>query len=174
MYEKNIMLSITWLLISTAFSPVANAASTTGTLTVQATISEACSVTSGDKALIDFGTIYVTNKMRTAQTTDATGIAVQCSEGVQYLIYLSQGLHQLNAGEVDNRRMSFNEKYIPYELYQDSAFNTEWGSVESKKNFLSATGDGTIQKYPVYAKIYNQQTPPAGTYSDTVTIQVNY
>lgn len=64
-------------------------------------------------------------------------------------------------------------KRIGYTLYQDSSFQTVWGSTAGT-NTNDSTGTGAAQSYTVYGKVTSSLNVPAGNYSDTVTIDVTY
>ncbi|WP_176038191.1 spore coat U domain-containing protein [Brucella tritici] len=157
---------------SAAFIPVASAKTTTGKLTVKINIGQACQVTSGDNSLIDFGYVDDITHNVEAQTSDTSGIEVKCGKDIAYTIGLDDGQSPSEPGPAFRRMKSAAGNFVPYRLFKDSQRTTQWGT---DPNSVKATGTGEVQKFPVYAKIFNQDaTPPAGEYTDIVSVIVTY
>ncbi|MNP56856.1 Spore Coat Protein U domain protein [compost metagenome] len=93
---------------------------------------------------------------------------------------LSDGQNPVSVG--GRRRMISSGNYLAYDIFK-SAGTTRWGSVGSARrassdaevnpgNGLGGTGS---QIFNYNAKIYTDQaTPPAGTYLDSVVLDVGF
>jgi spore coat protein U-like protein len=133
--------------------------------TATAAVSPACnpSFTVQD---IDFGTHGL---LSTSIDSSAT-VAPQCTNTTPYQIGLDNGLHAVG----NTRRMrSAGGRHVTYELYRDAGRSQRWGNTVNTDT-VSATGDGSAQSLPIYARVAPQTTPPEGTYSDTVTVTIYY
>ena len=122
----------------------ADAATATGTLGVQITISSTCAVTG---ATLNFGS-YVST------VTSATGAAVvkvNCTSGATYTMAIGAGANDASG----QKNMKFGTSLIPYSL---SGFTG------------SSAGTGADQSYT----INGTATSPAGVYTDTVQLTVTY
>lgn len=145
-----------------------HAATATGNLSVTATVSGTCTLTTSPVA---FGTYDP------ASGTDdtATGtVTVTCTNGTGYTVSLDAGANEETPGDVSTRRMlAAASQYLPYQLYQDSGHTTVWG--DSGGAILTGqTGDGTAQPISVYGLITAGQYVPAGSYTDTVVVTITY
>lgn len=151
----------------------ATAATTTANLSVTATVSHTCIVTTTPVA---FGT-YDPSAL---QAKDATGsVSVTCTLGTTYSIALDAGANAATPGNATTRRMLANaSNYLLYTLYLDIAQSTIWGDGNhgTSVNPIAAshTGDGTAQHYTVYGRIPTAQYVAAGAYADTVIATVTY
>ncbi|MBB6428169.1 spore coat U domain-containing protein [Sphingopyxis sp. JAI128] len=135
---------------------------TAGPVVVQAEIDANCFVAAQN---IDFG-----NQGGLAADVDSTGeIDVTCTPGLGYTVALDNGL--TGTGPT-TRQMALGGDAITYGLYKDGARSQPWGVSGAQR--LSGTGAGAAQTLPVYARVPAQTTPPAGTYSDTVVVTVEY
>lgn len=166
--------------MSAALIPAANAATTTtGQLQVIVRIGGAgCSLTtgtSGMNSILDFGTLISLNdQVHDSQTTEGSSIGVQCNNGIQYTIGLGLGLNPPTHSNYD-RNMINGSSLVKYQLFQDAARQVGWGDITGPAPYVkTGTGTGIIQKYPVYGRIPVQTTPVAGTYNDTVVVQLQF
>lgn len=116
---------------------------------------------------LDFGTRYnLSTAVDVVGQQDAGAIRVSCVSGVNYRVLMNAGLH----GTVAQRQMlgdSGNQR-IDYNLYTDAMFGTVWDDTTG----VSATGNGQDQWTRVYGRVPAQATPPAGNYTDSVTVTV--
>jgi spore coat protein U-like protein len=63
---------------------------------------------------------------------------------------------------------------LAYNLYQDSGHNIVWGSLNPICGQVLSTAAVFQSQFSVYGNIPRLQSVGAGTYSDSVTIQVNF
>ena len=66
-----------------------------------------------------------------------------------------------------------------YRLFMDNVFGTQWGDSDFANTYpggasVADTGSGAAQPHTVYGWLESGIVLPAGTYSDTVTVTVNY
>jgi spore coat protein U-like protein len=115
---------------------------------------------------IDFGT----HGLLTASIDTSATVAPQCTNTTPYQIGLDNGLYAVG----NTRRMrSAGGRHVSYELYRDAGRSQRWGNTVNTDT-VSATGDGSAQSLPIYARVAPQTTPPEGAYSDTVTVTIYY
>lgn len=132
-------------------------------LLITAKVAPACTVTATD---LDFGTI---NGFLTSNIDSQSTIGVTCVSGTSYQVGLDNGTFY-NAG---TRTMQGPGGQIAYALYRDSGRSLPWGHTLGTDT-ASGSGNGAQQNYTVYGRVPPQTTPSAGTYQDTVTVDVTY
>lgn len=169
----------------------ARAVTTTGTINATLTLTNGCLI-NGDPATssanfgtLDFGTHPATFNSLNATLTGATGdgIRVRCTDGATYSVQITGSNNapvNVYGAETASPRFlvlgSDASQGIAYTLYNDAAFTTPIANNTS----LTASGipdpvNGNI--YPVYARVTqggNSTSVPAGTYTDTINVQVVY
>ena len=103
-------------------------------------------------------------------------ISVNCSRNTPYYV----GLRPSNGNSTGAGTMTAatpgNTGVVPYQLYSDPAMSTPWGNTATSTsvgNGLAGTGTGLPQSLTVYAKTGSTDVRP-DSYSDTVTVTVNY
>ena len=122
---------------------------------------------------IAFGSAPVVSAFSTVSQT----ASVACTKGSAYTVGFSDGLHPLSTG--GRRRMISGSNYLAYDIFK-RAGTTRWGSVGAARRASSTAevnpgnGLGTgSQIFNYNARIYTDQTtPPAGTYTDSVVLDV--
>jgi spore coat protein U-like protein len=62
---------------------------------------------------------------------------------------------------------------LNYALYSDSARTLNWGETDGTDT-VDSTGTGANQSFTVYGRVAASQNVPQGSYSDTITITVNF
>ncbi|MCK9468787.1 MAG: spore coat U domain-containing protein [Porticoccaceae bacterium] len=109
------------------------------------------------------------------QDYDATSaIYVTCTTGASYDLELDEGG---NADGSTRRMTDGNSNYVSYRLYSDSGHTTLWGDGTTFGDAYADTGTGSEETVTVYGRVLesdNSTTPPAGTYTDTVTVTVTF
>lgn len=151
------------LLTLVGLAPQAFAATTTTTFDVTATVAASCSVSAADVA---FGT-YDPTLGNTAQAT----ITANCTPATDYSIALDFG----GAADVNSRVMDGpNSNTLSYQLYQDLARTTVWGTGADVNNDITTTGTGLDVSHIVYGSLPSGQNVEAGSYTDTITVTLTY
>ncbi len=147
------------------------AGTTTGSLTVTATVSSACSLSSGGTA--SFGSYDAVTANATSPLTVDTSFQLQCTNGTNPYIMLSQG-NYASSGSTDAlpiRNMSDGQGHLlNYQLYTTAGRTTIWDNAVG----LKQPATGLMQTIKVYGSIPAGQNVPVGSYLDTVVITVSY
>lgn len=157
-----------WVLAAAlaALGMVSAQAQDTATFDVTITLENSCELTTAPTDMA-FGTVGLLNTDYTATSV----VSVTCTDQAPYTLALDGGQ---NSDTI--RRMVFDTaNYVSYDLYSDSGYNTLWGDGTIFGNAVTGTGNGQEQKVTVYGRVEaadNATTPPAGSYSDTVTVEV--
>lgn len=156
-------LHLTGLALALAATPSAWGASATGSFNVTATVQTSCAVSAADLA---FGTYDAASG---SDTTATSSITVTCSLLTPYNISLDGGTYV--AGGV--RRMGSGASRLNYEIYRDVAMSNVFGTVAA---LLGVSGIGTGLAVPttIYGKIPKNQAVVPGSYSDQITVTVDY
>ena len=154
--------------IAATFASGAALADQTADFQVQITIENACDVDITPPTDLDFGT----HGLLSADVTQQSTVSVLCTEGLAYDLKLDAGLNG-SGGDTTTRRMINGAADVTYDLYRDSNRTEHWGD-DDGVDTLGSIGTGAVQTWPVYGLVPAQDTPPAGTYLDTVTVTVTY
>ena len=126
-----------------------------------ATVVKSCNVSASD---LSFGAVGDL----TAAVSGQSALSLQCTRGTGYTIALDGGLS--GATNPTARKMSMGSQSITYNLYQNSALSTPWGT----QSTFGGSGTASTQTIPVYGLVPIQATPGVGTYSDTIVVSVTY
>jgi spore coat protein U-like protein len=147
----------------------ANAAVDTTTFTVSAFVNANCLVSANN---LNFGNYNGAGADRDVDST----IAVRCSNGTAYTVKLSTG-----GGTFAQREMTAGTNKLQYNLYTTSARNTIWGDNTSGTGIQPGAGQGMSSGKAITHTVYGRlpsnafnQDAPGGTYSDTITVTVEY
>lgn len=106
--------------------------------------------------------------------TVSQSIAVTCTKGSTYTIGINNGANALN----NVRRMVSGSNFMSYDIYKEATSN-RWGGSGGER-WASASSsqvstDGLLRTYNYSAKVLTSQaTPPAGTYTDTLIVDVAF
>jgi len=160
------LLVLLGVLVTFAIPAIAGAGTSTGTLGVQLTLAGLCGV---QNTTLDFG-LQVYNG---APILAVGSVDVICSPGNTYAVDLDGGLHLQSS----SRRLDFNsggagplavDNFIPYNLYKDAAHTMPWGACCSGTSITGFTGNGMVQRQPVYGAA-SIPTPSAPEYQQVST-----
>lgn len=132
---------------------------------VKVQILDSCSVAT--PATLDFGPQTALG----VNVDGTTSVAVTCSLLTPYTVSLDAGTH---GASVTTRKMQGGSAdTVAYALYSDSGRTTNWG--DTSGTWVSGTGLGVLATtHTVYGRIPAQTTPRPDTYTDTITVTVNY
>jgi spore coat protein U-like protein len=145
---------------------IVNAQTASTQFTVQITISGSCQINSATN--MDFGAPGVLSANKEVNSV----ITVQCTNTTPFNIGLNAGSGA--SATVTNRLMTgTGGATVAYSLYQTAAHDTVWGNTVGT-NTVSGTGTGAAQQYTVYGRVFPQNTPAPGVYTDTVTATITY
>jgi spore coat protein U domain-containing protein, fimbrial subunit CupE1/2/3/6 len=152
----------------------AKAGTATNSLTVQANVANNCKVTA---ATLNFGAYDPVVANATTDLTAQQALTINCTKDTAATsIDLDNGIHASGA----QRRMTNGSDNLNYNLFKDSARTSNWttGAVNgvvpdastSKNTALTSGGNPIV----VYGTVPQNQDVSAGSYSDTVTITINF
>jgi spore coat protein U-like protein len=172
MHQKFLQTAVAGVLVLAAGT--AAAATRTTTLDVSAVVNPNCLV--GTTGAINFGSFD-----GSAAKTGSADVQVRCSNLTPYTVKLSAGTtsgatfaQRLLAGNGTNK--------LQYNLYTTSALSTIWGDgVAAGTGTMGGVGSGMsstqVKTHTVFGQLPNSvtnQDAPTGTYTDTVTVTVEY
>ena|SRR5215468_8631898 len=142
------------------------AGTTTGNLSVSATVSNNCQITNTPAiAFGNYNPLSVT-------PVDATGtISLACTKGAVAVIALDAGGNSSNATGTTRAMKDAATDYLSYELYSDSSRTSVWKPAGVTE---PAAPSKAAVNYTVYGRIPAGQDQPANSYSDTVVITVSF
>lgn len=141
------------------------AATTTATIAVSATVLAYCTVTATPLA---FG-----NYSPGVASTASSSVIVLCTPGTAYDVGLDAGGG--TGATVSARKMTgaVNGSVLTYGLYATSARTAHWGNTAGTDT-VTGSGSGLPQTLTVYGSIPANQPVPPGLYADTVTVTLTY
>jgi spore coat protein U-like protein len=154
--------------VCTAIAPLATFAGTVnGNLTVSATVKASCAVSAATINFPDYDPVADTG------LAASTPLTITCTKGKGATIGLSDGG---NFDTTAGRRMKDGTtNYVAYELFKEAAATNRFGSVGGER--LGYTGQGKVadgSTVTVHAVIAAGQDAAAGSYTDSVLIDINF
>ncbi len=159
-------ITATTALVAT-MAPSATAATATANLTVSATVTKNCTVSTSALA---FGSYDPVVANASANLDGTGGVTVACTRGATASIALGAGS---NASGATRRMADGAGNFLTYELYSDSGRSSVWNTAAGSLS-LTAAPSRAARDYTVYGRISGNQDVPAGTYGDTVVATVNF
>ena len=134
------------------------------TFTVQATVINSCEITTTND--VNLGSHPASNTNILGSRSNAIGVT--CTKNAPYTIGLAPSNGNRDGSGVMSVTGNNNDK-VPYQLRSAPGLNgTKWDN-----NGVTKTGSGAEQLESVYVTVPSADFKP-DTYSDTVTIKVNY
>jgi len=150
-----------------ACSSAAWAGSATSTLSVTATVTGNCTVSTSPVA---FGSV---NPLSGANVDATGGITVTCTNSTPWAA--AAGVGSGTGATFASRVMTASTNTLNYSLYTNSGRTTVWGDGSGTTATIAGTGTGSAQAITIYGRVPSGQiTAPPGSYSDTVTVTVSY
>jgi spore coat protein U-like protein len=115
----------------------------------------------------------------TSAPTDATGtVSVTCEAPASVLVSYTMLLSPGGSGSYASRTLASGSYTLNYNLYTSAAHAAVWGDGSAGTSTISdgyLLNVGSVTRdYPVYGRILAAQNAAVGTYSDTITVTVNY
>jgi len=113
--------------------------------------------------------------LQAAALSSAGTISITCT-GVRGRNTVTIDLSQGASGNYTTRRLTAGAATLNYNLYQDAANTEIWGngtggSTEASVTIRRRTPTATLT---VYGAVNARQDPAPGSYTDTITVTVNY
>ncbi|MBC3917084.1 spore coat U domain-containing protein [Undibacterium sp. CY18W] len=161
--NRNRLITKLFAAVCLCVSATSFAATSTGSLSVSATVLSACSVTGASLA---FGTYA------SSQIDNSAAVSVTCTNGTSYNVGLDAGGG--SGATMAVRKMTGSVSgTLSYSLYKDAGRSTVWGNTVGSDTTIG-TGTGAAQSISVYGRVPAGQSVTAGVYSDTVTVTLTY
>ncbi|MPM57279.1 hypothetical protein SDC9_104101 [bioreactor metagenome] len=143
------------------------------TLTVSVTLNKDCMINAPS---VNFGSAPLVAAFNPVTQT----LNITCSAGADYTVGMDNGKN-VDAG-TRRMRMGSGNSYLRYELFKSASGNDRWGNLGSERRHSStaevAPGiyDGSTTQGFVYRAVIEptQATPPPGTYTDNIVVDVDF
>jgi spore coat protein U-like protein len=145
------------------------AGSVSAPLTVKATVVRSCSLATTP---LTFGTYDPVGSNASADLRASTNVTVVCSPGATPTISVGSGI--ITPGMGTTRAMSSGSDKLSYQIYKDSGLTQVWTDSGSGVLSLGTVQSALPQTVPVYGRIPAGQNVSVGSYSDTVTVTINF
>jgi len=142
--------------------------SATATLTVNASVSKNCTITT---APVSFGAYDPVTANATAPLDGTGTVTVTCTKGAVAVVGLNPGS---NAQGTSRRMSQGAAAYLNYELYKDSTHSTIWGDAADTALDIPAAPNRNPRDFTVFGRVAQAQDATVGNYSDTVVATVNF
>ncbi|WP_175691210.1 Csu type fimbrial protein [Burkholderia anthina] len=131
---------------------------------IQISVTNDCTITAPD---VSFGSAPTVSMF----SPISGSVSMACTKGLTYTVGMSLGN---NANANGRRQMSSGSNLLQYDIF-DSGSSVVWGQSINRVNSSGAADGVSTQQFPYVAKIYTDQaTPPVGTYTDSVIVDVRY
>lgn len=169
MIKRTKFLAYCWVGVGSAglwLAPAAEAATTTTTFPVTATVLKACIVTAAPLA---FGNYDPT---ATSPVDTTATLSVLCTVGTSFTVGLNAGTG--SGATVTTRQMTNGANTLNYALYQEATRTSNWGNTPGTDTPAATTAPVLASTLTVYGRLPASQNVPVGSYADTVTVTVNY
>ena len=167
-------------LLGLALVSSAQAATTvTGQISSTLILTSSCLVNGGagssglNFGSLNFGTTTSLFTNTGTQLTAAGGgaVSIQCSSGTTPTVTIQGGLHDGQSPGGSRALYDGVANFVPYDPYTDSGYN----------NLLTSTGviplaasTGAAQTISLYGRAVGKPGLPAGTYTDTIAVQLSF
>ena len=172
-YQVTYTLNISYSVCALSLAGLCVGQPQTGTVPVTAqltmTVTNDCiTITAPD---VNFGSAPLVSNFPTVSQS----IAITCTKGSAYTVGINNGA---NAGSGTVRNMLSGSNTMSYDIYK-GATNNRWGPAGTERWASSApssvSADGTVNTFNYTAKVLTgQNTPPAGSYTDTLVVDVAF
>lgn len=149
------------------FSSPASAGTRSSTLSVDATVTANCTISTSP---LNFGSVDTLS----GSPVDGTGgITVTCTNGTVWSAAADAGSG--SGATFASRRLTQGADTLSYNLYTNAGRTSIWGDGTGSTVTIGNTGTGAAQTVTVYGRIPgSQSSAPAGSYADTVSVTVTY
>ncbi len=149
-----------------------NAATQTSNLSVTASVSANCSISTSPVA---FGSYDPIGANAAAALNGTGSVSVTCTSGASTTVTLGQGSNAdtgSTAAAPLRRLKDAGTNFLSYALYSDTGRTTTWG--DTAGTGVAHTGTGTLTALTVYGQIPAGQNAAPANYSDTVVATVTF
>ncbi|AIC22586.1 spore coat protein [Pseudomonas chlororaphis] len=159
----------------------ANAQTVTGQITLSLTLTSSCQVNglAGNSGLnfgsLDFGNTSSLFTEADSQVLGGTGpgggLSILCSSGTSPTVQVRAGNHDGLSNGGTRALADGNSNFVPYDLYTDPGHNT---LLAIDGVIPLATSTGVAQTVNIYGKAKGVAGLPAGTYTDTISVELTF
>jgi spore coat protein U-like protein len=152
------------------YSPLAYGATKQQNMSVQSQVTVNCSFQSTPS--LNFLS-YDPNGVNSTLPLDQTALLqISCTRGATTTIGIDNGTHTGQA-PIGTRALADGNKYLGYDLYQDSVRTTLWTNAGAGLYNYTSTSSlpATIS---IYGRVFPSQNVPSGIYTDTLVVTINY
>lgn len=151
---------------SCAAMPATQSFTITDGAMANATVKNGCAI--AQVSNMNFGELSPVNSAQLTGTA-TSAVTISCPVNTTFSVALGNGLHSQQS--IRNMCDSSGSNCIPYQLYQDAAHTQLWNSTNIETVNI---GNDTTRSLTVYGLVPNQDWPPAGSYTDTVIVNLSY
>jgi spore coat protein U-like protein len=125
-----------------------------------------CTISTGP---VMFGTYDVFN---TAPLDSTSGLAFDCNGGARNVsISISRG----QSSTFFPRTLKKGAESLTYNLFLDASRTTIWGDgAGATETYFNRNPPNTVVQVPIYGRITAGQDVTAGSYADSVTVQIDF
>lgn len=142
-------------------------------LSMQITVLPDCRISTND---VNFGTAAFAGAFEPVRTS----MGIRCSAKTPYYVSLNNGLNPQNGNQRAMKSTTGNN-YLSYDIYKNTS-TERWGTGSERWSSANASSNPNVydaktqQSYAFTTKILpnNSNSLPAGTYTDTITVQVEF
>jgi spore coat protein U-like protein len=172
-YQVNVTLNISYSVCPTGVLGICLGTPQAGTtpVTTQLTLNVTTDCITISAPDVNFGSAPLISSFPSVSQS----VAITCTKGSTYTVGINNGV---NAGSGTVRKMVSGSNSMSYDIYKGSTSN-RWGPTGTDRWASSAassvSSDGTVNTYNYTAKMLSgQSTPPAGSYTDTLVVDVAF
>lgn len=145
----------------------AYAALATGNMNVSANILGDCEIVAND---LDFGGVILGTGSVSSTTIDVT-----CPAEVSGYLRINGGQNEAGSARNLSQTISGTPYYVQYNLYSDASMTQPFSTLVSGGfGGVSISGTGAVQAIEVHGEIPVQASQPAGAYTDTLEVAIDY
>ncbi|WP_247256211.1 Csu type fimbrial protein [Pseudomonas moorei] len=167
-------------LLGLALASGAQAATTvTGQITSSLILTSSCQVNgSGGSTGLNFGALNfgTTNSLFTSATGQVLGggggaLSILCSSGTTPSVKVRAGAHDGQSPGGSRALYDGVANYVPYDLYTDAG-HSQLLAIDGVINLSASTG--VAQTVNIYGQAVGKAGLPAGTYTDTIAVELTF
>jgi spore coat protein U-like protein len=167
------------LLSLTLLSGAEAATTVTGQITSTLILTNSCLVNgAAGSSGLNFGSLNLGTTTSLFTTTGGQvlgggggALSIQCSSGTTPTVTVSAGAHDGQSTGGTRALADGNGNFVPYDFYTDSGFS-QLLAINGVINLTASTG--AAQAVNIYGKAVGKAGLPAGTYTDTVSVQLTF
>jgi len=157
-----------FVVVSVAAESMLSGQTATANLSVSATVSKNCTITT---APVAFGAYDSVTANATAPLDGIGTVTVTCTKNAAAKVGLNTG----GNAQGTTRRMSQGATdFLTYELYKDTGRASVWGNTAADALDIPAAPNQAPRNFSVYGRVPAAQTAGVGNYTDTVVATVNF